>query len=293
MPTYYEILELDRNADKQAIKAAYKKLAMKYHPDHNPGSTTAEERFKQINEAYKVLSDATKKQNYDLGLELLKISPYHYQQYQNNTYSTNPPKTNTHYEPYVNTYDPANYVSNSLKFKIKIFAGIFLLCTTVLGLFFYRYITQLTANNHYQEALDFFEKEKYRASLVKIGYVFEYQPNHLEAHILRAKINSEKYQNYVMALGDYEFVIQKMKTPPAEIHYKIGKCYFHLYDFDKAIIEFEKAINLPEPKGEYYYYLGLSKIKSEKKYADICDNLKAAQQFGYLDFDDESLPDCP
>ncbi|WP_104625070.1 molecular chaperone DnaJ [Helicobacter felis] len=62
---YYEILGVDRNADKETLKKAYKKLALKYHPDRNLGDKEAEEKFKQINEAYGVLSDDQKRQIYD------------------------------------------------------------------------------------------------------------------------------------------------------------------------------------------------------------------------------------
>ncbi len=62
---YYEILGTSRDADEQAIKKAYRKLAMKYHPDRNPGNKEAEEKFKEINEAYEVLSDPNKRAQYD------------------------------------------------------------------------------------------------------------------------------------------------------------------------------------------------------------------------------------
>jgi curved DNA-binding protein len=62
---YYAALDLEPNADEQAVKQAYRKLARKYHPDVNPGDQAAEERFKEVNEAYQVLSDPQKRRKYD------------------------------------------------------------------------------------------------------------------------------------------------------------------------------------------------------------------------------------
>ncbi|MBC8587326.1 DnaJ C-terminal domain-containing protein [Paratissierella segnis] len=62
---YYKILGIDKNASESDIKKAYRKLAKKYHPDLNPNNTKAQEKFKEINEAYEVLGDADKKKKYD------------------------------------------------------------------------------------------------------------------------------------------------------------------------------------------------------------------------------------
>ena len=62
---YYKILGVNRNASKDEIKRAYRKLALKTHPDRNPGDAKAEERFKEINEAYQVLNDPKKRARYD------------------------------------------------------------------------------------------------------------------------------------------------------------------------------------------------------------------------------------
>ena len=62
---YYKILGVERKASADEIRKAYRKLALKYHPDRNPGDKTAEERFKDLNEAYQVLSDEQKRARYD------------------------------------------------------------------------------------------------------------------------------------------------------------------------------------------------------------------------------------
>ena len=62
---YYEVLGVERQATDQQIKSAYRKLALKYHPDRNPGNTQAEEHFKEAAEAYSVLADPQKRGLYD------------------------------------------------------------------------------------------------------------------------------------------------------------------------------------------------------------------------------------
>lgn len=62
---YYEVLGLQKGASDDEIKRAFRKLAVKYHPDRNQGNAEAEEKFKEINEAYQILSDPEKKAKYD------------------------------------------------------------------------------------------------------------------------------------------------------------------------------------------------------------------------------------
>jgi len=78
---YYKILGVSRNSSEDEIKKSYRKIAMQFHPDRNPGSKEAEERFKIASEAYEVLRDPEKREIYDRygieGLEVLRISYLH------------------------------------------------------------------------------------------------------------------------------------------------------------------------------------------------------------------------
>ena len=65
MKDYYEILGVNKNSSNDEIKKAYRKIAIKYHPDKNPDNKSAEDKFKEAAEAYSVLSDNEKRQRYD------------------------------------------------------------------------------------------------------------------------------------------------------------------------------------------------------------------------------------
>ena len=62
---YYDVLGVSKDADSSSLKSAYRKLAMQYHPDKNPGDVESEKKFKEVSEAYEILSNSEKRQAYD------------------------------------------------------------------------------------------------------------------------------------------------------------------------------------------------------------------------------------
>ncbi|VEP13641.1 Chaperone protein DnaJ 2 [Hyella patelloides LEGE 07179] len=97
---YYEILGVTKKSSSQDIKRAYRSLARKYHPDQNPGNKMAEEKFKDINEAYEVLSDATKRSQYDQfsqawGKKSSKTKTSRYNPFDNFVRNDHPPRNRT------------------------------------------------------------------------------------------------------------------------------------------------------------------------------------------------------
>lgn len=96
---YYKILGVERTADAKAIKKAYRELARRYHPDANPGDKRAEQRFKEISEAYEVLSDPEKRKRYDeIGQNWQNFDWSQFQQGGGHWWKTGPGEMRFHFE---------------------------------------------------------------------------------------------------------------------------------------------------------------------------------------------------
>ena len=151
MKNYYEVLGTSKTASADEIKKAYRNLAFKYHPDRNPGDKSAEEKFKEINEAYDVLSDEKKRADYDsFGTSNSRYSGTNNSYNRNNDFTneetfwnwfngntTNSYGNNNTYRNYyyqsTNSYNKKeDYVSKKSLFKtllykiLQVFVGLFL-----------------------------------------------------------------------------------------------------------------------------------------------------------------------
>ena len=163
MSNYYETLGVAKTATADEIKKAYRTLAFKYHPDRNPGNAEAEEKFKQISAAYDVLSDESKRRQYDMGYSTDSYSSsqtagnQQYQRQYQYTYSNpfgddnfwewfnsaqvrsrNQQTQNTN--NYYNQYDYSNRTSNEPETKRDYFSHLFLKALqTFVGFTFFRF----------------------------------------------------------------------------------------------------------------------------------------------------------
>ena len=163
MSNYYETLGVAKTATADEIKKAYRTLAFKYHPDRNPGNAEAEEKFKQISAAYDVLSDESKRRQYDMGYSTDSYSSsqtagnQQYQRQYQYTYSNpfgddnfwewfnsaqfrsrNQQTQNTN--NYYNQYDYSNRTSNEPETKRDYFSQLFLKALqTFVGFTFFRF----------------------------------------------------------------------------------------------------------------------------------------------------------
>ncbi len=141
MTDLYEVLGVAKTASADEIKKAYKSLAMKYHPDKNPGNAEAEEKFKQINAAYDVLGDEAKRRDYDLQANQYQ---YQYQGQYSNEYQNQYQEYARQYQQYRNyqqEYQQQYDYSRRYRFTRKDYFTNFILkgLQTFFGIFFLRY----------------------------------------------------------------------------------------------------------------------------------------------------------
>lgn len=151
MQDYYSILRVSQNAGESEIKSSYKKLALTYHPDRNPGNPHAEEEFKLINEAYQTLSDPHKKANYD---NMLLYNEYHRK---SSTYSdsSSPYRTPNRRGPIPRRKRYGKYIIDDEYYRIQ---------KIILGIFF---TLVATAYISYQLKMYFREQAKIKAKIAE------------------------------------------------------------------------------------------------------------------------------
>lgn len=269
MRNYYEILGIDSSASAVQIRAAYKRKAMLYHPDHNPGSKEAEEMFKMVNEAYHTLSDPLKKSRYDSHInftysptvdyqrEINKMKYYQWQRMQEKHYRID-------------------------KEYIKIQALAFLVFTVIAGFCFAiihsaQYYTErqqlerfLATTNALKQVDTLFTKGKFDEAFQTIYKLkkddpLEYRYNYARdslVHALRSMADKKfNTQDFSSAVG-YYLVLKNHEEPASfETIRQLSLCQYYLGNYKESLQALKQLHNLRPYNLELVYRIGILNLE--------------------------------
>ena len=263
MKNYYQFLNIPQEADRKAIRSAYKKLAVQYHPDKNPDNPAAEEQFKRINEAYQVLSDEHKKEGYDQQLKAFLLNPYPELEPPNTAFQ----RRNMAY------YHERNYnrprfireteLSDNQRFKAWAMAGMIVFCLGA-GIVWLAYWQKQTATlTRYQEGLAFMKKGFFQEAEYRFNEVLHLQKDHAGAYFQKGLLYADAYRIYDQALHCFNKAIDLSDNARPDMYFKRGFCLYQLAEYKKAEQDFTSFIDSQELLkeksdllGEAYFYRG-------------------------------------
>lgn len=267
MADFYEILGLNQSADSTQIRTAYKRLAMQYHPDRNPGNPKAEEMFKIINEAYHILSDPLKKSRYDSRYNAQAAATYteaywreakrqqyaRWQQVQKKRYS----------------FDKQYFKIQGLAFLVfLIMSGIaFGIFHTADYIVSSRY-EKIRLQNHklIMEVNSLFVSGKIDEAIARIIALHEKEPLDFQFINARDSLVNElrtKAGNHFVAQNFNEALallipLKKYEYPPrVETLHKISVCHYNLGSYEEALQSLKQLHSLQPWSLELIYQIGM------------------------------------
>ncbi|WP_284683374.1 tetratricopeptide repeat protein [Chondrinema litorale] len=236
MVDYYKVLLIPPTASTTEIKASFKKLALQYHPDRNPNNLQAEEKFKEINEAYQVLSDPDKRATYDF---LLRYG-FQLQQEQEAQQSQRRPRT---------YYKGKKVRPEARKVRFLyfyIFAGFTVFI--VLGFFFFSFMETQAARTMLSKAKEhyYINHNSFYALKFLEGAVTK-DEGLSEAYYLTGKILFNEGQNNIESLYNLDkaiYTANNLEDSVGNYYLLRGKVNMALHKTDNAVSDFKEAFNL-------------------------------------------------
>ncbi|MDO1449966.1 DnaJ domain-containing protein [Rhodocytophaga aerolata] len=285
MADYYEILGVSRQASSQEIKSSFKKLALLYHPDRNPGNPSAEDKFKQINEAYQVLSDTNNKLIYDLKLngQYIPQAPvypeYEPRERRRYRYQQTPPEA---YQP--------RFTKEQIR-KVYIVGVLFFVGMFIFSFFLYTYMNKKTAVMHYEQALIYAADNRLYQAMSEVNKAIYFNDEYAEAYQKRGELQLVAGPNYELAYADFNDAINYSETPTAEMYFYRALCLYKTGKYTQAIEDSQVAYKDAELKGSALYLRGAAR-KALHDYTGACKDWQEAYAAGISAVKDSIQANC-
>lgn len=284
MTDYYQILGVSRQAGIQEIKSAFKKLALQHHPDRNAGSRVAEEKFKQINEAYQVLSDTQDKLIYDLKLNGYSSYSYTTDTTQQPTYK----QTYTYSRPYSPpTYRHDPYAAR----KAYVVGTVIILIMALIGYSLFTFMNQRSARTRYAEALYYIDRNQTYNAFIKLDEAIEFDDTYAEAYLKRGQLWLKLDPNSMHAYEDFDNAIRYSKLPVAEMYLFRAISLLKMRKYERVLTDCAQAIHEPNLKGPAFFLQAAAKKALQDK-RGACQDWKQAFDLGISNSADSLLLYC-
>lgn len=275
MVDYYQILGVNRQASSQEIKSSFKKLALQYHPDRNPDNPSAEDKFKQINEAYQVLSDVNSKLIYDLKLNGQYISPLPvYPEYQSDT-----TYTHTYRRSYSRpAYATPKYTKAQLA-KVYSIGVLFFVVLFIFSFFLNNYMNGKNAKIHYDNAIQYAQENRVYLAIYELNQALYYDETYAMAYQKRGELQLVASQNYRVAYQDFNQAIQNAQPPTPELYFFRGLCLYKMGRYTQALEDCKQAYRDENIKGAAMFLQGAAN-KALQNTAQACQDWQQAHNLG-------------
>ncbi len=256
---YYEILGINQNANDAEIKAAYKELAKKYHPDKHGNNKSYEEHFKKINAAYQTLSNKQKRNNYDYKLRYRSTSVHTSSPSNQATSAQNARarRPQPRYYQKGNSYSAPNKDSDK-KLLRKVYATTFisLIILVIAGIYFYNYMNHYSAQKEYNEGLQMEKENKYFRALESYSAAIAYDDRFGPAHIKRGMLRMMLWDDYKGAYYDFSNAIKYNEKPDANLYFQRAKCQIGLNNKEDALTDLNEAEKINPTVDSIFFYRG-------------------------------------